>query len=79
MQLNFIWKPRVHVEAIECETKRAADGSLLHAASEDTAYAYYRHITNYVAQHHGARTRGRSFLVPSAYLRRLGHGPGGYA
>jgi hypothetical protein len=22
----------------------------LHTASEDTAYAYYRHITNYVAQ-----------------------------
>jgi hypothetical protein len=31
----MIWKPRVHVEAIECETKRAADGSLLHVASED--------------------------------------------
>jgi hypothetical protein len=65
---NFSWKPQVHVEAIEHETKRAADGSLLHAASEDTAYAYYRHITNYVAQQHGARKRGRSFLVPSAYL-----------
>jgi hypothetical protein len=37
-------------------------------ASEDTAYAYHRHITNYVAQQHGARTRGQSFLVPSAYL-----------
>jgi hypothetical protein len=49
-------------------TKRAADGSLLHAASEDTAYAYCRHITNYVAQQHCARTRGQSFLVPSAYL-----------
>jgi hypothetical protein len=65
---NFSWKPRVHVEAIEHETKRAADVSLLHAASEDAAYAYYRHTTNYVAQQHGARTRGRSFLVPSAYL-----------
>ncbi len=68
---NFSWKPRVHAEAIARETKRAADGSLLHAASEDTAYAYYSvksHITNYVAQQHGARTRGRSFLVPSAFL-----------
>ena len=65
---NFSWKPRVHAEAIARETKRAADGSLLHAASEDSAYAYYRHITNYVAQQHGTMTRGRSFLVPSAFL-----------
>ncbi len=65
---NFSWKPRVHAEAIAHETKRLADGSLLHAAGEDTAYAYYRHITNYVAQQHGARTRGQSFLVPSAFL-----------
>ncbi len=40
----------------------------MHAASEDTVYVNYRHITNYVAQQHGARTRGQSFLVPSAYL-----------
>ncbi len=58
---NFSWKPQVYVEAMEHETKRAADGSLLHAASEDTAYAYYWHITNYVAQQHGARTRGDHF------------------
>ena len=31
-------------------------------------YAHYRHIKNHVAQQHGARTRGKSFLVPSPFL-----------
>ncbi len=65
---NFTWKPQVHVKANAHETKRAADGSLLHAVSEDTAYAYNRQITNYVAQQHGARTRGRLLLEPSVFL-----------
>ncbi len=62
---NFSWKPKLHVDAIAREIKRAEDGSLICGAKSETALAYFHHITNFVSQHHGNITRGRRFLEPA--------------
>jgi len=69
----FTWKPKVFVDAINCETTRNKNCHLIvigpcGAASQNTANSYFTNITNFVAGEHANATKGRKFLEPSSFL-----------
>ncbi len=69
----FTWKPKVFVDAINCETTRNKNCHLIvigpcGAASQNTANSYFTHITNFVAGEHANAMKGRKFLEPSSFL-----------
>ena len=67
----FTWKPKVFVDAINCETTRNKNGHLIgpcRAASQKTANSYFTHITNFVAGEHANTMKGHKFLEPSSFL-----------